>query len=899
MKGDPGMGKSTLGRKIGWDWARGIFKRYSIVFFVALKLVKPGDSIENGILQQHSELLGLKVSSRKISTILERFGDRCLLILDGLDEHGLGQNEDVLRIIRDEKLLDCGIIVSSRPHSTNEVKEYFPSIIRVDGFTSEKAKEFVSHFVTEETKITQIMDFKPSDSREDFPIHKCPILLSFLCLLVKESKIDLSDTKLRIGDLYFRMAQCLYKKFTNRIGIRFVKSDLVLITKSVGIIALKTLLPNNPLLQKSEVIEIVGDFAFELGFFTGHEDFRLCTDPTADIYVTYVHRSIEEFFGSFGFLQALDDGKSVDDILGSDCEKPIFMTNPLVLKFCLWLLSRQDLGFANRDEIYEKLVSYVVNSIDNRQFDPGVIAGEYPAIDIMKSVQEGNDPELAFFRKILEKCRQISMFHIRRVIFYKFDHLIDHTDWIFGCMNEEVLNKSTLVSIGKYLPPQDCPKTDTLTISIDIDLLAGSVLLDILLNKYDLRNRHPQVYLREEGRSDYNISAVISKHIKELHLQGDHHSTLMASGEIPFCPLLTCLKLQRFQIDPSVPSAFSKAVNDGKLPNLRRIELSLSHMNATNWPEVPEFCYKARDLDLAVPDPSDVQKLLSKLTCLTLQPSLLTRVDRLFPQQLTKLSILKLVGIEHKYYSELTTALKQAKLPNLSDLIVSGHTFYIYPVSDLHPEHMPRLEKLSLQRIIWSAGALRTLSDRLSSCQLRELDIRKNGGIEGCLSLLFTNSFPTLQSLKLGDFYSELNQEDMESLVLASEQGKLPNLRHLYLYPKDDTIHLFTGRANWNQLLTLCISSCNVLGLGSEYLASLQSLVLYPPDRRDLTITRCWPHLQTIKSTDEVLLSVVEGVRKGLFPALKAVKGYGFVSDDCIFKLHKANIRYIRYTKLK
>ena len=328
IKGESGMGKSTLGRKFGWDWARGIFKLYSVVFFVPLKLVKPDDSMENVILQQYPELQGLEISSRKIRAIFQRFGDRCLLVLDGLDEHGLGQNVDVVKIIRDEKLLDCGVIVSSRPHSTNQVERYFPTVIRVDGFTSEKAKQFVVNFFTEETKITQIMDFKPSGSRENFPVHKCPILLSFLCLLVKENEINLSDTKFTIGDLYLRMVKCLYRKFTIRKSIKFEDSEFVQVFKSVSTLALRTLHSSNPLLQKSQVIEIVGDFAFEFGFFAGHEDFRLCTDPTADMYVTYPHRSIEEFFGSFGFLQALDDGQSVDDILGSDCDKPIFMVNP-------------------------------------------------------------------------------------------------------------------------------------------------------------------------------------------------------------------------------------------------------------------------------------------------------------------------------------------------------------------------------------------------------------------------------------------------------------------------------------------------------------------------------------------------------------------------------------------
>ena len=99
LKADARMGKSTLGKKIGFDCSRGIFKINSVVFFVTLKLVKPGEAIENVIIQQHPELEGLNVSPRKVRSMLERLDDRCLLILDGLDEHGLGKNEDVLKMI--------------------------------------------------------------------------------------------------------------------------------------------------------------------------------------------------------------------------------------------------------------------------------------------------------------------------------------------------------------------------------------------------------------------------------------------------------------------------------------------------------------------------------------------------------------------------------------------------------------------------------------------------------------------------------------------------------------------------------------------------------------------------------------------------------------------------------
>ena len=170
------------------DWSKGEFKLYSIVFFVFLKFLQPGESIDNVIMKQNPELEGLGVTVEKLRGILERFSDRCLMILDGLDEHGHGQNVDVLKIIRNSKLLGCGIIVSSRPHNTREVEIYFPTIIRVDGFRWKEAERFISNFFTDKRKIKEIMKFKPSDSREMFPIQKCPILLSFSVSLLTNRK---------------------------------------------------------------------------------------------------------------------------------------------------------------------------------------------------------------------------------------------------------------------------------------------------------------------------------------------------------------------------------------------------------------------------------------------------------------------------------------------------------------------------------------------------------------------------------------------------------------------------------------------------------------------------------------------------------------------------------------
>ena len=77
--------------------------------------------IENVIIHQTQKLRDLNLKPQKLKSILDTFGDRCLLILDVLDEHALGKNEDVLKIIEGRKLLCCNVIVTSRPHSTNDI----------------------------------------------------------------------------------------------------------------------------------------------------------------------------------------------------------------------------------------------------------------------------------------------------------------------------------------------------------------------------------------------------------------------------------------------------------------------------------------------------------------------------------------------------------------------------------------------------------------------------------------------------------------------------------------------------------------------------------------------------------------------------------------------------------
>ena len=113
---------------------------------------------------------GLGITEQKLRIILKTYSNSCLLILDGLDEHALGSNEDILSIIRGEKLLECSILVTSRPHSTRAVEQYFRKAVRLDGFTESSAKQFASRILSDESEIDCVLRFSPADLREDILI---------------------------------------------------------------------------------------------------------------------------------------------------------------------------------------------------------------------------------------------------------------------------------------------------------------------------------------------------------------------------------------------------------------------------------------------------------------------------------------------------------------------------------------------------------------------------------------------------------------------------------------------------------------------------------------------------------------------------------------------------------
>ena len=876
-QGDPGMGKTTLAKKIAWDWATGSFTRFFIVFFVFLKLVSPDDTIENVIIQQMPPLEGMGVSPGKVLQILNRFGSRCLLILDGLDEHALGQNLDVTKIIEGRKLLNCNIFLTSRPHSVSGIKKHFNTQVRVNGFTCKQAELFAHKILDNEKQVQDVLFYNPAGYREDIVLHKCPILLSFMCLLVRHDDIDLSSETINSGEIYAQMVRCLYKKFLLRQDREFDDNDFVTVLRKIGKLALNTLRTGKPLLKRSEVINQVGADAFNYGLLIGHEDFRLIADETADIFVTFPHRSIQEFLGALYFILCLIEGVSVQSLLGRDPEESLFLQNPLFFYFANWVACSSKDYFPTIQQkcgmAVEVLKSYILEHMDQGQLDLPNLAERFPSLDMVKMKED--DASLSILGDVLGRLRNVrdlKLYHFR-------SEQWNVSCWILTKLFSLLKTNLRPITLSE-LHCSFMPSIVTDDISIGLRGFGpedSRMIIDSLVRLCSSADRHMSVFIFSLGRLE--LFSILHENIKSLYiLETEPYIDMRKNPVSDAMPLeRLCLKFA----SPSLASTLSKRARDGSLSRLTHLSIPAVHLQA----------YK--DIPL---------------------------VGCLFEKEWSQLTHLTLNNLTEEGFNELSQVIRQGKFRNISqlNLIFYRYRRFFLPYSRIDNMDVLQAEFLSFLKELTIHCLMRAqLSDifealatilRQEQRSLHKIDLSHNYfGTIRKLSILLKNEFPELHTLILSD--CELNREDLESLTWAKVKGRIPELRHLDISQNDeicghlDLLFDNSPSSTWNSLLSLnvewsrtetlkaidrqvCSPDLSLLSKKSSMLASLRELRVSAVNDRHTRMTSRWCGLTTLQvvcmrnGNSGILSSVAQAVEDSLLPRLETLHILNYSGDD-------------------
>ena len=798
-KGDPGMGKSTLGRKIAYDWAKGVFTAVSVVFFVSMKLIRPGQTIENIIIEQVPPLEALEIGERKLKNVLDTFGHKCLIILDGLDEHDLGTNDDVKKVIEGRKLLRCNIFLTSRPHSTEEIERHFSTHVIVRGFSGIRAKQFLSNCLHNSGKVQTALSFSVRNSLS----QSSPMLLLFLSILVNTNELDLARDYVCLSEMYFRLVRCVYRKYCERIKLEFQESKFVDVLKRVGKVAWKMWKSGKGWAKKSEILKEVGEDAFEIGLLIGHRDYRLSRDETADILITFPHQTILEFLGSYGFLHILNEGDSIESLFDNEQERYKVMQYLSFLQFCLSFLEGSCGGekLKFRKSVYESIVTHCAKEINFEQMDMLDMGKLLPVFKVPFIHSDKNRPLLKFLQAILSKCDKTREFYLHSVSYYP----------------------SQLFSLlVPSLPPVSLEfekSTQGKSVTI-LDKASNYGALRKVLDNCDAAGLKICLFLLCD--IDIDVSKVLHRSLEKLYLCG--HPQIMplvtVGGDLSSYPFLKELSVFNVRVHSHVFYILHEAMKSEKLPSLSHLHfegfviIKLRSVNARQvgleilqllfsplWTRLTHFTLDFRKAFITMDTETfrgffeERINWFPRLSSLTLhsREGLCLPLKSMFQIRQPTIKSLKLHNVSEEDYEAICSVVNDGNLPCLVDLNLSMRESNVQisdseDTDDTVKEKSARslsvlsfsiLAHLTLKGFVRSLADLNTVALSAKGSSVSYLDISHSQGITGVLSDFLSHRFPHLGTLILSN--CGLNHDGLDSLTKPSVEGRLPELKHLDL----------------------------------------------------------------------------------------------------------------------
>ena len=884
---DPGMGKTSLMKKVTYDWVKGIFTVFTIVFFVSVKLVKPGDPIENIIIDQNPKLKGLKVSPQKLRALLENFGNQCLLIFDGFDENDSNRDE-ILKILRGEELLACSVIVTTRPHSEGDISQYFQIVCEVCGFQRDRPSKFISKRLKDKTKTTAVLNFYRRNFVKIGSEQFSPLILLFVCALVDVDSVDLSESNVFLGEIYFRIVRSIYVAYLKRKRDESYNSSTFLdVVKKMGKLAWETLIEGKKTRQMRDICKI-DENAFKYGYLVGYEDERLQIDETADIFVMFSYNTIEEFFVSYHFVNRLMEENSVEKVFGADCRKPIFTRNRLFLHFCLWFLFNDQpcISEENKQIGLNMLVSYASHLIDVPQLDFACIAGVFPAFLHLKGI---DDLSKMFWKEIISRCCKVKQFLLDSN--YLLDFVLD--------LPRDTMNNLVLIHLvgyrhwgftfeAKYVPEIN-PEHLNIVLS-----LKEETFLDIVRPRFASLRKEISLYVVVTGmESKLNLTNFLKPGITRIHVVCDNINTCQIIMDPLYtpCPNLTHLRIRGMSLDNTVVQNLSNATASGKLSQLSHLDIEntlfgippvtlqgkVTSLFSSPWPKLTHLglngtLLNSSDIeilskhDISFPKLSSVQLSLVSASDaiqkehLTMREgklndmyiSLERKIDRslfkLFCTPWKQITNLWLYDMNKNEYRHVMNEMNRGSLPNLTQLgitmwsLMDAQKTKEVPIKSresgaivqrlkepdyLPPVNVETLTSLTMHGFVCSMYHLDIVTQSKVLTQLHKLDISQGSGVTEVLSLLLCHHFPSLENLILSD--CGLNAQDLNSLAKANIKGRLPELKYLDISGNTDFEKnhesLFAGDAQWDELVQLnCDQPSATSDKGLDYLiAKLQS----------------------------------------------------------------------------
>ena len=230
IDGAPGVGKTTLSRKVSQKWAKGeCLQGYYLVLLLHLRERNIKEALEIDQFFYHDNAM---VKNAAISFVKETSGRGVLIIFDGFDELSLAERQChkdslYLKIIEGEVLSECAVVVTSRPYASRPVQE-LQSVnrhIEVLGFTNEQIHKCIKQRINDEAKAEHLCT-ELEDRLDVASICQIPLNCSIVLFVYEMEDYRLPDTLTELFELFILHGLKWYTTRTQSANAAEILRDL-------------------------------------------------------------------------------------------------------------------------------------------------------------------------------------------------------------------------------------------------------------------------------------------------------------------------------------------------------------------------------------------------------------------------------------------------------------------------------------------------------------------------------------------------------------------------------------------------------------------------------------------------------------------------------------------------
>ncbi len=811
IKGNPGIGKTTLSRKIVYDWANNQWtesdmKNIFLNFLVSLKYINPDQTVGEMIKCQHQCLIQNKeIKKELLEHILEKLGHNCLVIFEGYDEIPENFNLNIQAILKNELYRDCHFLVTSRPNAVEEIECYMATIASIEGFSKENTKAYIEKVIGDETKREAAFRYTENSMIQD--MWRYPILVLFLGLLVNWGEIDLNTEMLPVGEFYTRLLNCLYRRYV--AGSKKGENDdqeREQVLLKIGKVAFEGLLSNKVAYQKKSILRKVGPDAFKYGILIGSGEYegRRFLSENTDIFVFFAHKSIQEYLAAKYFIHQLYTTEiSICDLFGGHNNWRFIQQNLMLFTFCGYFIKIQQNGthtFKNNStkgpltSRIRRIFSCSTARQTTTQQPPAedLISYIYHALDSEKVTLEGMaiyEESAWLFLEALPKCSHIQELHLKGLTLKvsismllqgisQSLELLHIEDCVQHETNKDEKNSVTFTKLAT-LKFSGVRGAISMLLSAKFKALRTLDLMEYILNERDFGVLAQTVEL---GHLPSLKKIIFSRN---ANVPG--HVNILLNKK---WPTLSTLNMEECNLTKDDLSAIHKAHKKGFLPSIDLTVKSLSLSG--HMPVVPVMCGAWRqrgELDLRKGGKQDLITIAeaNRYDLLQSMKEINLRGNRNVSGLVNKLlcnkwPVLRTLDIEvcnltRDDISGIHEAHQKGFLPSIDltekSLSPSGHI----PVVPVMCGAWREQEVLDLRECEFSEQDVVTIAEanRYDLIQsMKKINLRGNWNLSGQVNSLMSKKWSLLEILDIEQ--CNLTKDDITAIHKANKKGFLPSI---------------------------------------------------------------------------------------------------------------------------